>query len=111
VRTASLNLTGADVTMQYGDSTTGTSASGPIVRADVTLAGITLAQQPFGAINFTDNGVVGPGVPTAGIFGLGFPSGRYVTLLWTFRYALNQCFVSSSVQANVLKAQVCMFGI
>jgi hypothetical protein len=80
VSASKLDLTGADVKLSYGDSKTGTSASGPIAQEKVTLAGIELAQQPFGAINATDNTVVGPHVPSSGIFGLGFPSGRQVSL-------------------------------
>ncbi|EPQ51101.1 acid protease [Gloeophyllum trabeum ATCC 11539] len=65
--------TGADVLMQYGDSTTGTSASGPVGRDTVTLAGLSIQSQPFAAVNKTDSSVVVDN-DAAGIFGLGFPS-------------------------------------
>jgi hypothetical protein len=78
---SSLNATRAEVLLKYGDSTSSSSASGPVVNADVTIAGITITKQSLGAINSTDSPVVGPDVPTAGILGLGFPSARCATLL------------------------------
>ncbi|KAK0187646.1 aspartic peptidase domain-containing protein [Armillaria mellea] len=73
---STLNLTGAQVTMNYGDSTTGTSASGPIAFETTTIAGISITGQTFVAVNTTTNPTVKYGV--AGIFGLGFPSGSKV---------------------------------
>ncbi|KAK0221428.1 aspartic peptidase domain-containing protein [Armillaria fumosa] len=73
---STLNLTGAQVTMNYGDSTTGTSASGPIAFETATIAGISITGQTFVAVNTTTNPTVKYGV--AGIFGLGFPSGSKV---------------------------------
>lgn len=71
---ASLNDTGAKVTMRYGDSTTGTFASGSIGRDTVTVAGIAMTDQYFAAVDNTTNPTVRYGA--AGLFGLGFPSGR-----------------------------------
>ncbi len=62
--------------MNYGDSTTGTSASGPIAFETATLAGISILDQTFGAVTTTTNPTVKYGA--AGIFGLGFPSGSKV---------------------------------
>lgn len=62
--------------MNYGDSTTGTSASGPIAFETATIAGISITGQTFVAVNTTTNPTVKYGV--AGIFGLGFPSGSKV---------------------------------
>jgi len=58
--------------MRYGDSTTGTIASGPIAEDTVAIAGVAIDNQMFAAINDTTNTVVEFGA--AGIFGLGFPS-------------------------------------
>ncbi|KAI0772172.1 aspartic peptidase domain-containing protein [Irpex lacteus] len=68
--------TGADVNLQYGDSTSGTHAKGPVVLDTVAVAGLSLADQPLGAINDTDNSAVQNG--GAGIFGMGFPSQSFV---------------------------------
>ncbi|KAF9031800.1 acid protease [Hymenopellis radicata] len=73
---STLNLTGSTVTMSYGDSTTGTSASGPIAFETATLAGISILDQTFAAVTTTTNPTVKYGA--AGIFGLGFPSGSKV---------------------------------
>ncbi|TFK52169.1 acid protease [Heliocybe sulcata] len=62
-----------DVLMQYGDSTSGTSASGPVGKDTVTLGGLSIQSQPFAAVNKTDSSVV-VNNDAAGIFGLGFPS-------------------------------------
>jgi len=71
--TSSFNNSGSTVTMNYGDSTTGTSATGPIGFDTATLAGIAITDQAFTAVDSTNNDVVQDGA--AGIFGLGFPSG------------------------------------
>ncbi|KAJ7049946.1 aspartic peptidase domain-containing protein [Mycena amicta] len=68
----SLTKTGANVTMRYGDSTTGTFATGPIAMDTVSIAGVAIENQLFAAIDDTTNSVVQFGA--AGIFGLGFPS-------------------------------------
>ncbi|KAJ3980813.1 aspartic peptidase domain-containing protein [Lentinula detonsa] len=70
---SSFNASGSSVTMNYGDSTTGTNASGPIGFETATLAGIAIQSQLFAAVNETTNTVVQDGA--AGIFGLGFPAG------------------------------------
>ncbi|KAJ3932661.1 MAG: aspartic peptidase domain-containing protein [Lentinula lateritia] len=80
----SFNASGSSVTMNYGDSTTGTTASGPIGFDSATLAGIAIQGQAFAAVNSTTNTVVQDGA--AGIFGLGFPAG-------------------SDIQATVVEAQ------
>lgn len=73
---SSVRPAGADVQMFYGDSTTGTFAAGTIGRDTATIAGVAMEDQAFGVINSTTNAIVQ--FNTAGIFGLGFPSGRYV---------------------------------
>ena len=73
-KASSGNSTGADVSLQYGDSTSGTHAKGPVVLDTVAVAGLSLPNQPLGAINDTDNSAVQNG--GAGIFGMGFPSQR-----------------------------------
>ena len=60
--------------MQYGDSHTGTFARGMIGNDTVNLAGMTLQNQYFGAINRTNTSVMDVGA--AGILGLGFPVNR-----------------------------------
>ncbi|KAI0071144.1 acid protease [Panus rudis PR-1116 ss-1] len=73
---ASARLTGADVNLKFGDSTTGTHASGPVVQDTVALAGLSLPDQVFAAINDTDNNAARQG--TAGLIGFGFPSQSFV---------------------------------
>lgn len=60
--------------MRYGDSTTGSIASGPVVLDTVSIAGIAIDGQAFAAVDNTTNSAVRYGA--AGIFGLGFPSER-----------------------------------
>lgn len=74
--TADMQLTGATVNLTFGDSSTGTFASGPIVTDEVTLAGLSMQDQPFAAVSNTNNNAVLNG--GAGIIGLGFPSQRFV---------------------------------
>jgi len=69
---ASLTPSGVNVTMNYGDSTTGTYASGPVGKDTATIAGLSMPNQTFAAIDNTTNSAVSFGA--AGIFGLGFPS-------------------------------------
>ena len=77
-RVASGQPTGAQVTLQYGDSTTGTHASGPVVLDSVAVGGLAMDSQALAAVNDTDNSAVQNG--GAGIFGLGFPSQRWCRL-------------------------------
>ena len=65
---------GLDVEIQYGDSLTGTFARGLIGNDTVDLAGMTLQNQFFAAINTTNTSVMD--VSAAGILGLGFPVNR-----------------------------------
>ncbi|KAI0365408.1 acid protease [Pilatotrama ljubarskyi] len=74
--TQSFRPSGGSVDLRYGDSKTGTHASGPVGRDTVTLAGLTLEDQPLAAVNDTDNSAVSNG--GAGIFGLGFPAQSFV---------------------------------
>ncbi|KAJ7045952.1 aspartic peptidase domain-containing protein [Mycena alexandri] len=69
---STLKTTGGNVTMRYGDSKTGTYASGPIAMTTAAIAGVSIENQLFAAIDDTTNTVVKFGA--AGIFGLGFPS-------------------------------------
>lgn len=71
---ASIVPVGADVSMFYGDSATGTFAKGTVALETAAIAGVAMSGQAFGAINDTNNIIVQFG--TSGIFGLGFPSGR-----------------------------------
>ena len=73
---ASFKYSGVDVALLYGDSTTGTYADGRIGDDTVSLAGVTLQNQYFSAINRTNTSLVETGA--AGIFGLGFPINRCV---------------------------------
>ena len=73
--TKTFRPTGNSVTLRYGDSVTGTHASGPVGRDTVTLAALTMENQPLAAVNDTDNSAVSNG--GAGILGLGFPGQRY----------------------------------
>ncbi|KDR82509.1 hypothetical protein GALMADRAFT_87852 [Galerina marginata CBS 339.88] len=69
---ASFVPAGVDVEMHYGDSTTGTYASGSVGLTTASVAGITIAQQTFALIDDTTNHVVE--FNAAGILGLSFPS-------------------------------------
>jgi hypothetical protein len=73
---AALNPNAVSVTMNYGDSKTGTSASGPVGTDVASIAGVTISQQAFVSVNDTSNKVVQHGA--AGILGLGFPSGSVI---------------------------------
>ncbi|TFK17740.1 acid protease [Coprinopsis marcescibilis] len=68
---ATLESAGIDARLFYGDSTSGTSAFGVIGKDTVTLAGISLQEQYFAAINSTNTSLIDTG--NTGIFGLGFP--------------------------------------
>lgn len=64
----------ANMKLVYGDSTTGTYASGLVGTDNVQLAGIGLEGQIFLAVNDTNNVSVENGA--AGVLGLGFPTER-----------------------------------
>ncbi|KAI0086972.1 aspartic peptidase domain-containing protein [Irpex rosettiformis] len=95
-KASSGNSTGAEVSLQYGDSTSGTHAKGPVVLDTVALAGLSLPNQPLGAINDTDNSAVQNG--GAGIFGLGFPSQSFVQAA-----AVNQKFSSPATTDSFIQ--------
>ncbi|KAJ6598131.1 aspartic peptidase domain-containing protein [Mycena vulgaris] len=67
---ASFSTAGMGVNLLYGDSHTGTHASGVIGTDTVSFAGLTIPNQYFAAINDTDTNILQAGC--AGIFGLGF---------------------------------------
>jgi hypothetical protein len=73
---ATFQSTGLDVQLLYGDSSTGTHAYGLIGKDSAGLAGLTLQDQYFAAINNTNTSVLESG--SAGIFGVGFPINRRV---------------------------------
>jgi len=73
---SSLNASGLSVVMNYGDSKTGTYASGPIGNDIASVAGVAMLNQQFAAINATTNPTIQYGA--AGIFGLGFPTGSLI---------------------------------
>ncbi|KAI0684465.1 aspartic peptidase domain-containing protein [Cytidiella melzeri] len=74
---SSFQPTGQQIQLLYGDSHTGTHASGPIGTDDVSLAGLMAHQQYLAAITDTNTTVLETG--SAGILGLGFP---VISLLW-----------------------------
>lgn len=71
---ATFQSTEANVNLTFGDATTGTFAAGPVGLDSVTLAGLSVPNQPFAAVDNTDNTAVLNG--GAGIIGLGFPAER-----------------------------------
>ncbi|KAG1851251.1 aspartic peptidase domain-containing protein, partial [Suillus tomentosus] len=79
---------GLDAALVYGDSKTGTYARGMIGYDAVSLAGLTLQDQYFAAINDTNTSVAQ--TRCSGIFGLGFPLN---SVIWTDMF-LNQQQVS-----------------
>lgn len=74
-----LQSTGIDVRLAYGDSLSGTFASGLVGSDDVSLGTFNLKDQPFAVINRTNTTLIQYGL--AGILGLGFPINRCVVLL------------------------------
>ncbi|KAH9849941.1 acid protease [Lenzites betulinus] len=74
---ATLTPAGQDVLLLYGDSRTGTHASGPIGKDAVSIAGLSVPDQFFAAIIDTNTTVLEAG--SAGILGLGFPP---ISLIW-----------------------------
>jgi hypothetical protein len=58
--------------MHYGDSTTGSYASGTVGLETISVAGVTMAQQAFALVDDTNNHIVG--FDASGILGLSFPS-------------------------------------
>ncbi|KAG2151653.1 aspartic peptidase domain-containing protein [Suillus bovinus] len=79
---------GLDAALVYGDSKTGTYARGIVGYDAVSLAGLTLQDQYFAAINDTNTSVAQ--TRCSGIFGLGFPLN---SVIWTDVF-LNQRQVS-----------------
>ena len=72
LRSANLSLI-----LRYGDSRTGTFASGLVGFDTVSLGTVTITNQSFAAMNRTNTTFPIAGV--AGILGIGFPIIRYVT--------------------------------
>ncbi|TFY83839.1 hypothetical protein EWM64_g166 [Hericium alpestre] len=73
---AQVKPAGGSVALQYGDSLTGTHANGPVAQNTATIAGLSMPEQPFGAISDTNNTSIINGGD--GIFGLGFPASSQV---------------------------------
>ncbi|CDO76205.1 hypothetical protein BN946_scf184819.g5 [Trametes cinnabarina] len=69
--------TGQSVNLLYGDSRTGTHASGVIGKDIISIAGLSVPDQYFAAILDTNTTVLQTG--SAGILGLGFPP---ISLIW-----------------------------
>ncbi|KAH9983325.1 aspartic peptidase domain-containing protein [Russula compacta] len=86
---ASIMAAGGSVELLYGDSSTGTHASGPVAQDVAAIAGLSMSQQVFAAVSDTNSTAVMPG--TNGIFGLGFPSESQVQ-----RAAINAKFNNPS---------------
>ena len=72
--TANFQSTAMGVRLEYGDSGTGTYANGIIGGDKVSLAGFTLQNQFFAAVNDTNTTVLQAG--SVGLLGLGFPLSR-----------------------------------
>ncbi|KII86691.1 hypothetical protein PLICRDRAFT_114010 [Plicaturopsis crispa FD-325 SS-3] len=93
--TSSFVSSNASVTLNYGDSTTGTFAIGPIGTDTASIAGMSMSGQQFGAIDNTTNPTITYGA--AGIFGLGFPSESVIQ-----SNVVNQQFNNPSTTDNFL---------
>ncbi|KAH9923808.1 aspartic peptidase domain-containing protein [Fomitopsis serialis] len=89
---ASLNDTGLDVLLLYGDSRTGTYASGPIGQETVGIGSLSVASQTFAAVNSTNTTIFATG--SAGILGLGFPP---ISLMWRERLQMDIVSSQSSL--------------
>ncbi|OSX62306.1 hypothetical protein POSPLADRAFT_1085470, partial [Postia placenta MAD-698-R-SB12] len=72
-----LHPTGLDVRLLYGDSRTGTHATGPVGSDTVSIASLSIVNQSLAAINDTNTTVFETG--SAGILGLGFPP---ISMIW-----------------------------
>jgi hypothetical protein len=81
-------------------SDTWMQASGPINKADTTIAGITLADHPYAAVDFTNSTIVGPGVPTSGILGLSFPTASQVQTQAAIKELGNSFTIDKFVQST-----------
>ncbi|THU99843.1 acid protease [Dendrothele bispora CBS 962.96] len=109
---SSLTATSSQAYMQYGDSVTGTFASGPIGLGTATIAGIAIRNQAFAAVDQTDNNVVRFGA--AGIFGLSFPSGSKIQEALvtdqTGPLTTTDEFVKATYEYGPLLARIAMTG-
>ncbi|EJC99086.1 acid protease [Fomitiporia mediterranea MF3/22] len=84
----------ADVKLRYGDSRTGTHATGVIGAEKVGVAGFIIDKQFFAAINDTNTTIQETG--SVGICGLGFPVN---SLLWNELYTM--AAINSGSPANM----------
>jgi hypothetical protein len=73
---ASIKPAGGPVNLRYGDSLTGTHASGTVAQDVAAIAGLSMSQQVFVAV--WDTNITAVMYGANGIFGLGFPGGRCV---------------------------------
>ncbi|KAJ7761105.1 aspartic peptidase domain-containing protein [Mycena metata] len=109
---STLKTIGGNVTMRYGDSKTGTYASGSIAMTTAAIAGVSIANQLFAAIDDTTNSVVKFGA--AGIFGLGFPSESQVqaaaVLHESGKTSTTDNFIASSYAAGPLISRIAQTG-
>ncbi|KAK7044361.1 peptidase A1 domain-containing protein [Favolaschia claudopus] len=107
-----LKKSGASVVMRYGDSKTGTYASGPVAADTISVAGVAIDDQLFAAIDETTNPVVEYGV--AGILGLGFPAEsqiQYAAVKAEFgKEADVEHFVASSFSDGPLISRIAQSG-
>jgi len=100
---ANIQPAGGSVNLLYGDSLTGTHASGPLAQDVAAVAGLSTPQQAFAAISDTNN--IGVMYGLNGIFGLGFPSARCVLEISSFVIRVFR-YDSSQVQNAVIDAKV-----
>jgi len=73
---ASIKPAGGPVNLRYGDSLTGTHASGPVAQDVAAIAGLSMSHQVFVAVS--DTNMTGVMYGANGILGLGFPGGGCV---------------------------------
>ena len=83
-----LTQAGQDVHLLYGDSRTGTHATGPIGTDTVGIAGMSVPDQYFAAIVDTNTTI--PQTGSSGILGLGFPP---ISVIWRQLFATNMTWV------------------
>ncbi|KAJ3489681.1 hypothetical protein NLJ89_g11508 [Agrocybe chaxingu] len=103
---------GANVNMTYGDSTTGTFASGAVGLDTATIAGVSMNQQAFGVVNDTSNFLVQ--FEAAGIFGLSFPAASRVQQAVVTRNSgpidTTDKFIESTYTSGPLLPRIAMSG-
>ncbi|KAK2459962.1 hypothetical protein APHAL10511_007968 [Amanita phalloides] len=101
---STFNSTGQGVELLYGDSSSGTYASGLIGSDTASVAGLSLPQQYLAAINNTNTSISETG--SSGIFGLGFPMNSLIFKQVLMHLTNHKRSSSNSIPTSNLNALV-----